>query len=160
MDRRFQLRLEQLLADCHVPDDAFEDLTQRLNGFVEPFLASLPSPESRDHGHTYISGLLSDVARKNTESIAYRHEIDRQCLQRFIGYTDWDHKPLLDELTRQVVAEIGEADAVIVFDPSAFAKSGTESVGVQRQCADDSARPRTASSASTWATSRGPSRCW
>jgi SRSO17 transposase len=133
MDRRFQLRLEQLLADCHVPDDAFEVITQRLGDFVEPFLASLPSPESRDHGHTYLSGLLSDVARKNTESIAYRHEIDRQCLQRFIGYTEWDHKPLLDELTRQVAAEIGEADAVIVFDPSAFAKRGTESVGVQRQ---------------------------
>lgn len=133
MDRRFQLRLEQLLADCNVPDNAFDELTQRLHDFAQPFLESLPSPESRDHGNTYLSGLLSDVARKNTESIAYRHDKDRQVLQRFIGYTDWDHKPLLDELTRQVAAELGEADAVIVFDPSAFAKSGSESVGVQRQ---------------------------
>jgi SRSO17 transposase len=133
MDRRFQLRLEQLLADCNVPDNAFENLSQRLKEFAQPFLESLPSSESRDHGHTYISGLLSDVARKNTESIAYRHDKDRQVLQRFIGYTTWDHKPLLDELTRQVAAEIGEVDAVIVFDPSAFAKHGTESVGVQRQ---------------------------
>ena len=133
MDRRFPLRLEQLLADCDVPDDAFDDLTQRLQDFARPFLASLPSPESRDHGHTYISGLLSDVARKNTESIAYRHDKDRQVLQRFLGYTTWDHVPLLDELTRQVAAEIGEADAVLVFDPSAFAKRGSESVGVQRQ---------------------------
>jgi SRSO17 transposase len=133
MERRFRVRLDQLLADCHVPDDAFSGITQRLESFAQPFVALLPSPESQAHGHTYISGLLSDVARKNTESIAYRHDLDRQVLQRFIGYTTWDHKPLLDELTRQVVAEIGEPDAVIVFDPSAFPKRGSESVGVQRQ---------------------------
>src|SRR5712671_2978927 len=121
MDRRFQLRLDQLLADCKVSHDAFDSITERLESFAQPFLASLPSPESQAHGRTYISGLLSDVARKNTESIAYRHDLDRQVLQRFIGYREWDHQPLLDELARQVVAEIGEADAVIVFDPSAFA---------------------------------------
>jgi SRSO17 transposase len=37
------------------------------------------------------------------------------------------------ELARQVGRELGEPDAVLVFDPSAFAKKGTESVGVQRQ---------------------------
>jgi SRSO17 transposase len=37
------------------------------------------------------------------------------------------------ELARQIGAELGEDDAVLVFDPSAFAKKGTESVGVQRQ---------------------------
>lgn len=133
MDRRFQLRLDRLLADCQVPEDAFADLSQQLEAFAKPFLVSLPSPESQSHGHTYLSGLLSDVARKNTESIAYRHDLDRQVLQRFIGYTTWDHKPLLDELTRQVVAQIGESDAVIVFDPSGFPKRGSESVGVHRQ---------------------------
>jgi len=80
-----------------------------------------------------MAGLLSDVARKNTESIAHRHGVDRQVLQRFIGYTDWDREPLSDESTRQVAAELGEADAAIVFDPSAFPKHGTESVGVRRR---------------------------
>jgi SRSO17 transposase len=37
------------------------------------------------------------------------------------------------ELVRQVGAALGRADAVLVIDPSAFAKKGTESVGVQRQ---------------------------
>jgi SRSO17 transposase len=133
MERRFELRKEQLLLDCEVSADAFAGIIGRLERFAEPFLASLPSPESKAHGHTYVSGLLSDVARKNTESIAYRHDLDRQVLQRFIGYMEWDHKPLLDELTRQVAAEIGEADAVIVFDPSGFPKRGSDSVGVQRQ---------------------------
>ena len=34
---------------------------------------------------------------------------------------------------RQVGDDLGEADGVIVFDPSAFAKKGTQSVGVARQ---------------------------
>jgi len=133
MDRRFTLRRAELLADSEVGPEAFTGIAQRLEQFARPFVTSLPSPESKVHGHTYLAGLLSDVARKNTESIAYRHDVDRQVLQRFIGYTDWDHEPLLDELTRQVAAELGEADAVIVFDPSGFPKKGTESVGVQRQ---------------------------
>jgi SRSO17 transposase len=54
-------------------------------------------------------------------------------LQKFIGQADWDHRPLVAELARQVGAELGEADGVLVFDPSAFPKKGTESVGVQRQ---------------------------
>lgn len=133
MNARFELRRAELLADCAVGPDDFAGIAQRLEAFAEPFLATLPSPESKAHGRTYVAGLLSDVARKNTEAIAYRHEVDRQVLQRFIGYADWDHEPLLDELTRQVAADLGEADAVIVFDPSAFPKKGTESVGVQRQ---------------------------
>jgi len=133
MDRRFQHRLKELLADCQVSSRAFVGIQERLEKFAEPFVASLPSPESQQHGRTYVAGLLSDVARKNTESIAYRHDLDRQVLQRFIGYSSWDHGPLLDELTRQVAAELGAADAVIVFDPSGFPKRGPESVGVQRQ---------------------------
>jgi SRSO17 transposase len=54
-------------------------------------------------------------------------------LQKFIGQSSWDDRLLRTELVRQVAAELGEADAVLVFDPSAFAKKGTESVGVQRQ---------------------------
>src|SRR5262245_13582833 len=36
-------------------------------------------------------------------------------------------------MTRQVGAELGEPDAVLVFDPSANALKGTESVSVARQ---------------------------
>jgi SRSO17 transposase len=40
---------------------------------------------------------------------------------------------MLEELTRQVGAELGENDGVIVIDPSGFEKEGRESVGVARQ---------------------------
>ena len=78
-------------------------------------------------------GCLSDLDSKDVESIAYLHDRERQGLQKFIGQAEWNHRPMVDELVRQVAAELGEADGVLVFDPSAFAKKGTESVGVQRQ---------------------------
>jgi SRSO17 transposase len=133
MEPRFQRRKEQLLAACQVPPTLFRGVMSRLESFARPFIASLPSPESRDHSRTYIAGLLSDAERKNAESIAYRYDLDRQVIQRFVGEVAWDHAPLIDELTRQVAREIGRPDAVLVFDPSAFPKKGTASVGVQRQ---------------------------
>jgi len=45
----------------------------------------------------------------------------------------WDHPPLLTTLARQVGDDLGKADGVIVFDPSASAKKGAQSVGVARQ---------------------------
>src|SRR4051794_5858954 len=133
MEPRFQRRKEQLLADCQVRPTLFDGVIARLEDFAAPFAASLPSPESRSHTRTYLAGLLSDVQRKNAEAIAYRYDLDRQVIQRFVGELDWDHDPLLDELTRQVARDIGRPDAVLVFDPSAFPKKGDASVGVQRQ---------------------------
>lgn len=133
MEPRFQRRKEQLLAGCQVPPTFFRGVISRLESFAQPFVAALPSPESRRHSHTYLAGLLSDLERKNAESLAYRHDLDRQTIQRFIGEVDWDHEPLVDELIRQVATAVGRPDAVLVFDPSAFPKKGTSSVGVQRQ---------------------------
>jgi hypothetical protein len=51
----------------------------------------------------------------------------------YLGTSPWDHQPPMDELSRQVAAALGCANAVLVLDPSAFPKKGTASVGVQRQ---------------------------
>ena len=133
MERRFSTRLQQLLDDATVNPAVLRDMLPRLERFVEPFAALLATPEQGAHLHEYVAGLISDVDRKNAESIAYLHDQDRQPLQKFIGQIPWDHRPHLTELARQVGVEIGEPDGVIVFDPSGFAKKGTESVGVQRQ---------------------------
>ncbi|MBI1832952.1 MAG: IS701 family transposase [Planctomycetes bacterium] len=133
MERRFSTRLQQLMDDATVNPAVLRDMLPRLERFVEPFAALLATPEQGTHLHEYVAGLISDVGRKNAESIAYLHDQDRQPLQKFIGQIPWDHRPHLTELARQVGVEIGEPDGVIVFDPSGFAKKGTESVGVQRQ---------------------------
>jgi SRSO17 transposase len=133
MPPRFAHRKQQLLADCQVPPRLFGEMIERLESFTEPFLATLPSPESRGHSRTYLAGLLSDLPRKNAEAIAYRNDLDRQTIQRFLGEVAWDHRPLLAELNRQVGRRLGRDDAVLVLDPSAFPKKGSASVGVQRQ---------------------------
>src|SRR5439155_27034065 len=105
----------------------------RLHTFLRPFVASLVRPEQRDNAGRYVQGLLSNLGAKTAEAIAYLHDRDRQGLQKFVGQSPWDHRPLMAELARQVGAELGEPDAVLVFDPSAFAKKGEGSVRVQRQ---------------------------
>jgi SRSO17 transposase len=133
MERRYELRLEQMLAQAEVSPELMQGLLDRLGAFVEPFARSLDQPEQRRHAAEYITGLLSKLPRKSGEAIAYLHDHRRQGLQNFVGAVPWDHTPLLATLARQVGEDLGEPDAVIVFDPSAFAKKGTKSVGVSRQ---------------------------
>jgi SRSO17 transposase len=133
MERRFRFRLGELLDDAQVPPGLLRGVLPRLEAFVAPFAAALDAPEQRTHSQLYVRGLLSDLKSKDVESIAYLHNRDRQGLQKFIGQSPWDHQPLLTELVRQVADQLGEPDGVLVFDPSAFPKKGTESVGVQRQ---------------------------
>lgn len=133
MERRFIVRKREMLAECEVSLRVFGGMEERLRAFVEPFAECLRQPTQQGHAKTYVAGLLSDVKRKNVESIAYRHDEDRRNLQHFIGTATWDHRPLVRTLVAQVGEELGEPDAVIVFDPSAFRKKGKQSVGVARQ---------------------------
>jgi SRSO17 transposase len=133
MERRFELRKEAMLAECEVAPQVFGGVLDRLTKFVEPYAELLTQPAQRQHTAEYVSGLVSDLKRKNVESIAYRHDQDRRNLQHFIGCAEWDHQPLMMELARQVGEELGEEDGVIVIDPSAFPKQGKRSVGVARQ---------------------------
>jgi SRSO17 transposase len=133
MDARYAFRKTQLLEECQVAPEIFEQVLPRLYTFMEPFVKTFPGQAAEQHAKTYICGLLSDVERKNVESIAYRFGQSRLPLQGFIGWTEWDDAPLRHELIGQVKTHLGQADGVLVFDPSAFAKSGRESVGVARQ---------------------------
>lgn len=133
MERRFKLRRQQLLEDAELKSDLSNGMLDRLEAFVEPFSAMLGRRDTRENAHQYIGGLLSDLARKNIESIAYRNDRDRRAFQHFIGISLWDFCPLERELVCQVGQDLGQNDGVIVFDPSGHRKCGQDSVGVQRQ---------------------------
>jgi SRSO17 transposase len=133
MEARFEARKQKLLDECTVAPQIFQQVIPRLVGFLDPFVESLVRKEQVEHARTVVQGLLSDLDQKNIESIAYRFGQDRVPLQRFIGFSDWDFRPLRDVLVQQVGGTLGEEDGVIVFDPSAFPKSGRESVGTARQ---------------------------
>lgn len=133
MERRFAVRIRELMAGAVVEPAVFAGMLARLEQFVEPFAARLKRGEQRANAQKYVAGLLSNVERKNVESLAYHHDQERQALQKFVGQCRWDHRPLLAELAAQVGRQVGETDGVLVFDPSGFPKKGTESVGVDRQ---------------------------
>jgi SRSO17 transposase len=132
-EREFQKRKAAVLEECKLAPQVFEGVAPRLEQFMRPFVAQLARREQVDHALTLVRGLLSDLEDKNVESIAYRFNQGRMPLQWFIGVSKWNDQPLRAELTRQVGRELGDPDGVLVFDPSAFPKSGRESVGVARQ---------------------------
>ena len=133
MEAKYEARKRDLLDECTVAPQVFDRVMPRLERFMEPFVESLVRKEQVEHASTLVQGLLSDLDHKNAESIAYRFGQERMPLQWFLGVSSWDHRPLRDELVRQVGEELGEEDGVVVFDPSGFAKSGRDSVGVARQ---------------------------
>jgi SRSO17 transposase len=133
MDRRYDTRLKEMLAQAEIPPELVDGFLSRLEAFVLPFAESLASDEQRRHTLEYLTGLISKLEHKTAEGIAYLHDQERQGLQKFIGLSPWDHAPLSLRLAVQVAEELGEADGVIVFDPSGFVKKGTRSVGVARQ---------------------------
>ena len=133
MERRYETRLKEMLIQAQGPCDLVTGLLERLESFAKPYASALAEPEQRQHTVEYIRGLLSKLDHKTGEAIAYLHDQERQGIQKFIGHVPWDHQPLLTTLAQQVATDLGEPDAVIVFDPSSFPKKGTKSVGVARQ---------------------------
>ena len=133
MERRYEARLEEMLEDAEVSPEMLEGMLKRLETFVEPFAEALDEPAQRRHALEYTTGLLSDLKHKTGEAIAYLHDQKRQGIQKFIGHVPWDHQPLFATLADQVGEQLGEPDAVLVFDPSGFPKKGVKSVGVARQ---------------------------
>ena len=95
MERRFDVRLEELLDDAVLDERIPQGMLERLKTFATPFAACLASSELQRHVWEYMSGLFSDVKRKNAETIAYFHDQDRQAMQKFIGQSPWDDRPLV-----------------------------------------------------------------
>jgi hypothetical protein len=110
MDARGGERLLSMLEEAQVEVGVLEGIPDRLTKFVEPFTESILQSKQRRRAAEFIGGLLSDVERKNAESIAYRHDQERKEMQYFLGESRWDHQPLLVELARQVGRELGRPD--------------------------------------------------
>ncbi|MBV8607256.1 MAG: transposase [Singulisphaera sp.] len=80
-----------------------------------------------------IRGLLSGLERKTCEPIVIEAGLPRKPIHSFIGAGQWDDEGVMTELRLHVREEFAEPEDVVVFDPSAFPKKGTESCGVDRQ---------------------------
>ena len=94
MDARYAIRKTQLLDECQVAPEIFEQVIPRLYTFMEPFVKTFQGQVADQHAKTSVCGLLSDVERQNVASIADRVGQSRLPLQACIGWEAWDDEPL------------------------------------------------------------------
>lgn len=113
--------------------DDIQGIGDRLETFLRPFLKLLPRREQREHAAIYVNGRLRQLPRRTSEPIAIDHGKKRRPLQHFVGAGKWDDGAIRSKICRQVAAEMGSADGVLILDGSGFQKSGPDSVGTQRQ---------------------------
>jgi SRSO17 transposase len=132
MEARYAFRKSQLLDECQMAPEIFEQVIPRRYTVMKPFVRIFQGQAADQHAKTSVCGLLSNVERKNIAAIASRFGQSRLPLQSFIGWEEWDDTPWRDALRSQVKTHLGQGDGVLGFDPSGFPKSGRESVGVAR----------------------------
>jgi SRSO17 transposase len=124
---------QALLADAEVSAAAVAGCRRRLEEFLQRYLPRFYRVEQHELARVVLQGKLSNLQRKTSEPIAAQAGRHRKPLQHFVGAGGWDDEAVMAELRRHVAQELGDPDAVLVLDPSAFAKSGADSCGVARQ---------------------------
>lgn len=90
--------------------------------------------EPRQRVRAYLAGLLSPIERKNGWQLAEQAgDATPIGMQRVLSGSHWDADAVRDDVRAYVIAQLGDAAAVLVIDETGFLKKGTKSVGVKRQ---------------------------
>lgn len=126
-------KAQALLEDATVSARAVRNCHGQLTRFLQRYLPCFYREEQRENARIVMEGRLSGLERKTSEPIAHQAGLHRKPIQNFVGAGAWDDEAVMAELRRHVAEELGDANGVLVLDPSAFPKKGTASCGVQRQ---------------------------
>jgi SRSO17 transposase len=124
---------QALLADAELTPGAVQDCADRLTSFLQRYLPHFYRVEHRQNATLVIRGKISGLERKTCEPIAIQAGLPRKPIQFFVGAGKWDDEAVMAELRRDVREVLAAPDGVVIIDPSAFPKKGTESCGVGRQ---------------------------
>jgi SRSO17 transposase len=124
---------QSLLNDATVTPGAVRGCANRLTSFLGRYLPKFYRVEQRHNATLVIRGLISGLERKTCEPIAIEAGLPRKPIQFFVGAGKWDDEAVMTELRQHVREDLAESDGVVVVDPGAFPKKGTESCGVARQ---------------------------
>lgn len=101
--------------------------------YLAPFAPLFRRAQSRESLERYVTGLLTDLPRKNCDTIATAVAgTSTERLQHLLTDADWDPCALDAARVRQLVAQTPSA-GILVLDETSFPKQGQRSVGVQRQ---------------------------
>ena len=113
---------------------------ERWAGWFEDFFATLGSlfgrKDLRGSARAYVKALLGPVERKNSWQIAaHAGHVTPDRVKNLLRRTAWSWEGLRDRVRAFVVGHLGDPQAVLVLDETAFLKKGTKSAGVARQYA-------------------------
>src|SRR6266545_2343168 len=107
-----------------------------LEAYLRPYAALFRDPRSRPSWESlerYVTGLLTDLPRKNCDTIAAAVAgTSTERLQHLLTDADWDPAALDEARVRQLAAT-SPAGGVLIVDDTGLAKQGKASAGVARQ---------------------------
>jgi SRSO17 transposase len=112
---------------------ASSDPLPEIAEFLEPFASLFRRSQSRHSLERYITGLLTDLDRKNCDTIsAALAGTSTERLQHLLTDADWDSLKLDGARVRSLSAKSPKG-GMLVLDDTSFPKQGKASVGVARQ---------------------------
>jgi SRSO17 transposase len=111
-------------------DKPLPELAEYLESFDKYFVRS----EGRESLERYSTGLLSDIPRKNGQTIEDNvPETNYQRLQSLMTSIQWDEKGANQERAERMRDSVSLGDGVLIVDDTGDPKQGEHSVGVARQ---------------------------
>ena len=113
--------------------DQIRSLQPAMAAFAEQFRDCFKRQATYEHFQRYMLGLQTDLDRKSIEPIALAAGVPVRTLQEFLQFFKWDHHRVNARLQQHVMDVHGSDQALGVLDPSAHAKRGPKTPGVQRQ---------------------------
>src|SRR5579864_4808488 len=112
---------------------ASPDPLPEVAAFLGPFAPLFRRTESRESLERYVTGLLTDLPRKNCDTIAAAVAgTSTERLQHLLTDADWQPQSLDEARVHRLVAH-SPPDGILVLDDTSFPKQGKQSVGVQPQ---------------------------
>jgi SRSO17 transposase len=120
----------------NIPDavpKASSDPLPEISAFLKPFAPLFRRSQSCHSLERYVTGLLTDLDRKNCDTIAAALAgTSTERLQHLLTDADWDSLQLDGARVRSLSAKSPKG-GVLVLDDTSFPKQGKASVGVARQ---------------------------
>jgi len=113
--------------------DQIRSLRPAMAAFALDFRDCFKREATFEHFQRYLLGLQTELNRKSIEPIALAAGVAVRTLQEFLQFFKWDHAQVNARMQQRVMDYHGSEQAIGVLDPSAHAKRGDKTPGVQRQ---------------------------
>ena len=125
----------EILEQVGINEDEISELGDYLENFLAIFQPCYSRRDQREHGETFVKGLLSNLERKSVEPIALESEGPKgvRPLQIFFKHAPVDDEMMLHIYQQRLHSNIASPGGMINTDVSDFVKKGKNSVGVHRQ---------------------------